>query len=362
MSRESGRYAPTVPIIFGAIESVQHRLAISLAVLIAALAVSGPAYGLLTSARSLGRFCGGYETGDFAQWWLHQWSIDPDPTQGYNIHNVGNSTAKIVTRPVAQGRYAGEFQVFPTTGTHPNDRAEIVASQAQSGGYPGQAWWYGWRTYFPRPSQNWWHQGGDWNDITQFSSTDNVPSQMAIGIDAAHRRSPVIYTEGMPFRRKRILGSLRYGHWYHFLVHARWSSGSNGYVEMWLDGRKAVRRVYGATLRNQYSPASSDLTSPGMYLSQGIYRSAYRSTNTVIHDGFCRGASRRLAEPKAPPRHPLRVSVDGPGSSMRTSAFWWPPHSTTVNWVTPFVPLRGSILGVELYGGSQRGMPVPQFR
>jgi polysaccharide lyase-like protein len=269
---------------------------VSLAVLIAAGAVPGPPAGSPTVQCGRGSFCGGYETGDFSQWWLHQWSINADPTQSYNPYNVGNSSARIVNRPVAQGRYAAEFRVLPTTGTNPNDRAEIVASQAESGGYPGQTWWYGWWTYFPGPSQDWWHQGGDWNDITQFSSTDNVPSQMAIGIDAATRRPPVIYAEGMPFQRKHILAQLRYDHWFHFLVHARWSTGSDGFVELWLNGRKAIRRVYGATLRNPDSPASSAGTSPGMYLSQGIYRHAYRSTNTVIHDGFRRASSRRLAE------------------------------------------------------------------
>jgi hypothetical protein len=118
---------------------------------------------------------------------------------------------------------------------------------------------------------------------------------MDIGIDAANRRPPVIYADGMPFRRKRILAKLRYDHWFHFLVHARWSTGSDGFVEIWLDGKRAIRRVYGATLRSQRSPASSALTSPGMYVSQGIYRHAYRSTNTVIHDGFRRASSRRLA-------------------------------------------------------------------
>jgi hypothetical protein len=147
----------------------------------------------------------------------------------------------------------------------------------------------------------------------QFSSTDNVPSQMAIGIDAADYHSSVIYTEGMPFRRKQILAKLRYDHWYHFLVHARWSTRSRGYVEMWLDGKKVVPRVYGATLRNQHSPASSALTSPGMYLSQGIYRGAYRSTNTVILDGFCRATARRLVEPRA---------ASGTGACV---AHWWRP-------------------------------------
>jgi hypothetical protein len=99
----------------------------------------------------------------------------------------------------------------------------------------------------------------------------------------------------MPFSRKQILAKLRYGHWFHFLVHARWSTGSDGFIELWLDGTRAIRRVYGATLRNQNSPASAAFTSPGMYLSQGIYRHAFRSTNTVIHDGFRRASSRQLA-------------------------------------------------------------------
>ena len=91
---------------------------------------------------------------------------------------------------------------------------------------------------FPRPVTGLVAPGGDWNDITQFFSTDNVPSQMAIGIDAASHRPPVIYAEGMPFRRKQILARLRYGHWFHFLVHARWSTGPDGSYRCGLTGRR----------------------------------------------------------------------------------------------------------------------------
>jgi hypothetical protein len=281
---------------------VKHRLALLLAIVAVIIGVSGPAWSSVTSRSRLGSFCGGYETGDFSQWWQHQWSINSDQSDTYTVYSVGKSTARIVTSPVAQGRYAASFQVFPTTGASSSDRAEIAASQAESGGYQGQTWYYAWWSYFPGPAQDWWHRGGDWNTITQFQSTDNVPSQMGIGIDAANYRSPRIYTEGMPFRRKRILATLRYDHWYHFLVHARWSTGSNGYVEMWLDGKPRVPRVYGATLRNQHSPTNPNFTGPGMYFSEGIYRGAYTSVNTVIHDGLCR-TSRRPAEPKARRRH-----------------------------------------------------------
>jgi len=247
-------------------------------VVAAALSTTGPGAVL---------WAGNYETGDFSQWWLHQWSINRDPNQGYTANNVGHSSATIITSPVAQGRYASEFQVFPTTGTNPNDRAEAVATQANSGGYPGQEWYYGWWTFFPGPTQTWWSQGGDWNDITQFFSTDNVASQLYLGIDATNG-TPRIYVGGMPLG-KRILTTLQYDHWYHFIVHAKWSTNPNvGLMEIWLDGLQVVPLTHGATLRDQNSPANSSFTSPGMYLSQGIYRGAFTSTNTVIHDGLCR--------------------------------------------------------------------------
>src|SRR5262249_18452031 len=112
---------------------------------------------------------GNYETGNFSQWWLRQWS---GPGGDNTSAEVGQSAATIVRSPVGQGRYAGKFQALPdTTGTV--DRAEIVATQRESGGYQGQEWYYGWRIYFPSPKQQWWSRGGDWNAITQFQPTDN---------------------------------------------------------------------------------------------------------------------------------------------------------------------------------------------
>jgi hypothetical protein len=90
---------------------------------------------------------------------------------------------------------------------------------------------------------------------------------------------------------KRILTTLQYDHWYHFVVHARWAIDSTGLVEIFVDGVNVVPLTHGATLRDQHSPASPDWTSPGMHMTQGIYRGAFSSTNTVIHDGLCRADS-----------------------------------------------------------------------
>ena len=152
----------------------------------------------------------------------------------------GNSSATIITSPVDQGRYASKFQVFPTTGTNPNDRAEAVATQQNSGGYPGQEWYYGWWTYFPGPTQQWWSQGGDWNDITRSSRPTMSSAQLYLGVDAT-AATPRIFAEGMPLG-KRILATLQYDHWYHFIVHAKWSVDPGvGLMEIWLDGDRWFR-------------------------------------------------------------------------------------------------------------------------
>jgi hypothetical protein len=221
---------------------------------------------------------GNYETGNFSQWWLKQWSGqggDSTPAQ------VGLSAATIVRRPVAQGRYAAKFQDFPDT-TGANDRAEIVASQRESGGYPGQEWYYGWHAYFPGPKQVWWSQGGDWNVITQFQSTDNSGGWINFGVDAttAHEAHPPYIYMDAPTGHY-TLAHLRYGRWYHFVLRARWSTDpSSGFFQLWLNGAKKTRLTRTETLK----PTAD----PGMYLSEGIYRDRFDFANTVIQDGMCR--------------------------------------------------------------------------
>ena len=76
------------------------------------------------------------------------------------------------SQPVKQGTYSAKFVTTAGTGTA---RAELNASQAQTGGYPGQEWYYGWWSYFPSINgqpQQWWSNGGDWDDIVKFLSVE----------------------------------------------------------------------------------------------------------------------------------------------------------------------------------------------
>jgi Polysaccharide lyase len=229
-------------------------------------------------------FCADYETGDFSRYGQHEWSINND--QGYTASQTGNSAASIIRSPSRQGRYAAEFRVFPTTGTSPSDRAEAMTSQDDATGDPSRAWFYGWWTYFPGPSQDWWPKYGDYNDFTQFGQYPDGTRWLYFGIDArrAYWAHPVLFVEGPPLSRKQIISKpIRYDHWYHFIVEARWSHDpAVGFVSIWLDGVKALPATEGATLTG---------TATGVHISQGLYRAAYRSTNTVIHDGLCRATT-----------------------------------------------------------------------
>jgi hypothetical protein len=233
---------------------------------------------------------GDYETGNFSQWWLTQFAggIGCGGTCGPN--QIGSGSAAIVTSPVAQGHYAAKFVDSPHTGTDPCncDRTEVAATQQESGGYPGQEWYYGWYTSFPGPSQQFWPNGDGWNDFVQFFSTGNT-AWIYLGI-AANNGTPKIYTNG-PWGHTILANPLQYDHAYHFIVHAIWSTNSSvGLWELWLDGQKLMS-LHAATLENATVPENSNYTVPGMVLSQGFYRGASNFTNTVIQDGFCRATS-----------------------------------------------------------------------
>jgi len=71
--------------------------------------------------------------------------------------------------------------------------------------------------------------------------------------------------QSAPGAPPRQLGArpVRRGAWTDLVFHVRWSTGQDGFVEAWLDGRPFTRgKKYGPTL---YSPVSN-------YLRLGLYR------------------------------------------------------------------------------------------
>ncbi len=260
------------------------------------LVVCGSAAARPDAGRVLWR--GDYETGTLDQWLDVQAACNG---RGHTPASVGRSCASIVSSPRREGAHAARFQIRPhRAGVAEAERSEVLVSRAVTGGFEGQAWYYAWSTMFPARGNRRGFSGrfGDWNVFTDFHNVDGpCAANVNFGIDAtspsgAPASAPRVYFSLVEFaaqncrrvvsRRKHDLGSLRFDHWYDFVLRVRWSADPGvGFVELWVDGERAVPLSLGATMHNRN----------GVYWKQGFYRAAYGATNTVYHDGARRGSS-----------------------------------------------------------------------
>ena len=81
---------------------------------------------------------GDYQTGDLSQW--------------HAVVEAAPGRISITHSPVRTG-YADTAQFVVEPGDHTNsvrsERAEVTATQEQTGGYQGEETWFGWSTLFP---------------------------------------------------------------------------------------------------------------------------------------------------------------------------------------------------------------------
>jgi len=75
-------------------------------------------------------------------------------------------------------------------------------------------------------------------------------------------------------------GNVTRNRWYDFVYHIKWSSGSDGIADAWLNGKK-VMTYRGATL----------YTGIGCYLKLANYHVANGQASSIVHDRVVRGTS-----------------------------------------------------------------------
>jgi len=220
-----------------------------------------------------------YETGNLSQW-----------SQVNTGKNSGNGSIQVVTDPVREGSYAAKFTLTGTGGSQAV-RAETAATQAQTGGYEGQDWYYSWSMYVPsNPNQTtgW----GSWNVITQWmdllhqcappvavdispssnSSTGYVWSIWSILKDGKNGCASLGPTQHWN------LAPVQYDQWTDFTVHLKWSANPTiGFVEVWINGTKVLPLTYIRTLD----------TGGGVYEQADIYRPDFTGTNIIYFDDHC---------------------------------------------------------------------------
>ena len=77
-----------------------------------------------------------------------------------------------------------------------------------------------------------------------------------------------------------VIGPVQKNQWYDFVYHVRWSSGSDGFMRAWVNGKKRLDHR-GPTL---YS-------GQGCYLKLANYHSPFGQASAVIHDRVIRGST-----------------------------------------------------------------------
>jgi Polysaccharide lyase len=193
-----------------------------------------------------------------------------------SLQGVAPDRLQVVSSPRAQGEHALRVEV--RQGDDPinssGDRAEISYDPNES---EGDERWYSWYTRFDRSYP--YDTSNGWQIFTQFHSTRSGPTQppvqfYASGNDIGLKTSPA----GGDGRARRSItfwqGPMLRGRWRHFVLHARWSANPRrGFLELWVDGKRVLRRTPAQTL----IPGSSN------YLKQGLYRSDQIRPTAVLY-------------------------------------------------------------------------------
>ena len=108
------------------------------------------------------------------------------------------------------------------------------------------------------------------------------------------------------------------GVWYDFVFHARWSSGRDGLMEGWLNGRKYQSHA-GPTL---YSGMSC-------YLKLANYHAPFGQPSSIVFDRIVRGTS--AAEVAATPLEGVSPAATPPPAATaehNVQGLWWQPRES----------------------------------
>lgn len=231
-------------------------------------------------------FCGDFEAGSL---------------QGWGGDLARSDSAVVVTQPVRKGRYAVRITLAPGDRAADKERAELKIGDKQierTHGSQGGEMWYGWSLFLPAgytdPPGDQFQMLSQWHQQLPASAGRGLKGAPPIALhlvpnDRGH--ALVLIGQPTPTGSPRTLGEgqIRPDAWTDLIVHIKWSTGKDGFVEAWRDGHPFTKgKMYGPTL---YSPVSN-------YWRLGLYRHKGASTtNTVYYDEVRVGDSYQAVAP-----------------------------------------------------------------
>lgn len=256
----------------------------------ASLAAAPPALPVATPRRGVW-FCGDFETGGLQGW---AWDI------------ARPEAAVVVRKPVRGGRYAVRITLAPGDMAASKERAELKVGDKdveRLRGRQGREMWYGWSLLIPaeyvHPPGKQFQILGQWHHRPKEAAPPGVRSQvtgpppLTVHLTSQNRRDLLMLIgHSSPKPPPRTLGiqPIRRGAWNDLVFHIKWSTGRDGFVEAWLNGRPWTQeKMYGPTL---YHSSTSNYLRLGLYRAPGV-----PTTNYVYYDEIRIGDSYRAVAP-----------------------------------------------------------------
>lgn len=213
----------------------------------------------------------------------------PAPPPGWNRQYVPDRAAQLVTSPVRAGSRAARFELRSTDPLSSSSRRSELTTSHPEGAGAGVERWYGFSTLIP-PAPASVMQAPE--ILAQWHHVGNAGSPpLSIGTRGGTWEVALF---GAPV----ALGAYTPDRWTDWVVRVRWTSATDGLVELWRDGTPVFSR-YG--VRTNYDNA-------GVYPKLGIYRWTWATnppptelTRVVFHDEL-RIGDRSAGYPGVAPR------------------------------------------------------------
>ena len=241
----------------------------------------------------------GYPASDGTIYWLGDFATG-DLTQYIGSQQENGVVPTVVSGasvPGGLGSYAGAFQIFastPASGTL--SRSEATSSQAQTGGYPGQAWYYTWQMYFPSATVSWsdqWNNLAQWID-TLYQCSPPISVGVSVPLETGSTRYLSIYNQALdntnncaPLSQWQqwTIEIPKLDHWYTMTMLIKFSTDPTvGYAQAWLDGRQVLPFTHMRTVDNA-----------GNYFELHNYQGSPNRASTIYFDGARRHQCYALA-------------------------------------------------------------------
>lgn len=270
------------------------------------------------------------------------------PTEcGFSLQAAAPDRAALITQ-ARDGSNAVQLTTQPgdseLSGSGTAERADLELSPSGDYCNEGQEEWWAHSLMFPSdyvvPTGD-----GNWGVVFDFHHTGqtgqanfqifSTPTGLEFGIAGG---PTVIDSVSDPAFNVVSIGPVTPGVWYDFMYHVKWSSGSDGFFQAWLNGQQ-VMNFSGPTL---YAGQSC-------YLKVANYHTPTGAPVSIVHNRIVRATAQadvQIASAPQPPANPPPPSNSPPPPSSSP-----PPAPSSPPSATNSPPSSGAAIGGSGGGG-----------